>query len=461
MKSRLLFVTGLTILTAHFAALPRLAAQAQEAQTITSSRQNGDDVLRLTDGLQPPHAALPAPSPERVLLASEQTLRIGDLETIALTNNPTIAQAARRVDALDGKYVQVGLLPNPIIGYQGEEMGDEGAAGQQGMFVGQRFVTAGKLGLNRAVVSHEIERARQELQIQRMRVINAVRGRAYDTIVAQRAVTLNEQLVAIGKEGVKTAEQLRQGKVVSRIDVLQARVEGNSAKLALSNARNEHKAAWQRLAVVMGVPEMNPISLTADLGEAVPDLFWDDTVSRLLAESPELARARSGVERARCALARAQAGRTPDVDVEAAVRYNNATESTIASIGIGVPLQIFDRNQGNISRAHAELSAAQREVRRVQLVLQDRLAVVFKRYANARQQTRQYKAEILPDAESSLDLVRTGYQQGEFGYLDLLTSQRTYFRVNLAYLESLRGLWLSAVEIEGLLLTGGLAAPGA
>ena len=40
------------------------------------------------------------------------------------------------------------------------------------------------------------------------------------------------------------------------------------------------------------------------------------------------------------------------------------------------------------------------------------------------------------------------------------TIQRTYFRVNLAYLESLRELRLSTVQIEGLLLTGGLEAPG-
>lgn len=31
---------------------------------------------------------------------------------------------------------------------------------------------------------------------------------------------------------------------------------------------------------------------------------------------------------------------------------------------------------------------------------------------------------------------------------------------NLAYIDRLRELWLSAVEVDGLLLTGGLEAPG-
>jgi len=38
----------------------------------------------------------------------------------------------------------------------------------------------------------------------------------------------------------------------------------------------------------------------------------------------------------------------------------------------------------------------------------------------------------------------------------LLTAQRTYFRANLAYLDSLRELHVSAAAIDGLLLSGGL-----
>jgi outer membrane protein, heavy metal efflux system len=90
------------------------------------------------------------------------------------------------------------------------------------------------------------------------------------------------------------------------------------------------------------------------------------------------------------------------------------------------------------------------------LELQSRLAEAYERYASADQQVNRYVNEILPDAKKSLDLVRSGYEQGEFNYLELLTAQRTYFRVNLAYLESLREFWINRVRIEGMLLTGGL-----
>ena len=385
-------------------------------------------------------------------------MTFADLQQIALENNPTIAQASRRVAALGGKYVQVGLKPNPVTGYQGEEMGDEGSAGQQGVFFGQRFITGGKLKLNRAVVTHEIERSRQALEIQRQRVLNDVRVRAYEVVIAQRTIDLNEQLVEISNSAANVAKELAKAKEVGQVDVLRARVEANTARLQLNNARNQYTAFWRKLVLVLGVPDMEPTALADELQAETPTFTWEESTERLLSQSAELTRAWADVERARWALARAEAGRFPDVDVKASVRHNNASDYTTASIAVGIPLMIFNRNQGNIHRTHAELAAARREVRRVELDLQDRLATIFRSYTNARQQTEQYKSEILPDAESSLKLVQAGYQQGEFGYLELLTAQRTYTQVSLAYLQAIRELRVSAVQVEGLLVTGGLQA---
>jgi outer membrane protein TolC len=53
-------------------------------------------------------------------------------------------------------------------------------------------------------------------------------------------------------------------------------------------------------------------------------------------------------------------------------------------------------------------------------------------------------------------LVSEGFRQGEFGYLVLLTTQRTYFQTNLAYLDSLRDLRTAGAAIEGNLLTDSL-----
>ncbi len=380
-----------------------------------------------------------------------------DLEAIAMANNPTLVEAAYQVRALQGKRLQVGLYPNPVMAYVGEEIGDEGLAGQQGAIWGQEIVTAGKLRLNRAVVSKEICSAQEIFQAQRLRVRNDVRARVYDVLAARKDIELYEELVRIGEEGTDSAEKLFHAAEVSRVDVLQARVLMNRAKLALLNARNDRKAAWRRLVLVLGCPQMRPVAIAETLDAPLPALDWQSSLEKLLSESPEMAEAHIQKQRARWALRRACAERVGNVDLEGGARYNYASEETVAVAAIAVPVKIFDRNQGEIRQRQAELVAACREIERIDLVLQQRLADAFVEYANARQQVIHYRRDILPDARTSLDLTLRGYRQGVFGYLEVLTAQRTFFETNIAYIEGLRQLWVSTTYIEGLLLQGGLA----
>jgi outer membrane protein, heavy metal efflux system len=412
-----------------------------------------------TKPVDPPAGSATAqdsPTPPARQTVSGVTL--AELEETALQSNPTVAQAAARVEAARGRYVQVGLYPNPEIGYIGAEIGNEGRAGQQGGFVSQEIVTAKKLQLNRSVVSQEIRQAEYAWEMQRQRVLTDVRRSFYEAMVAQRAVELTEQLARIGDEGVKSVESLMKAKEVARGDLLQARIEADSAGIFLNRARNRYAAAWRNLAAVAGDVNMEPRPLAGNVQDGLAPLTWDDTFNRLLAQSPQLASAQTGVARAQAALNRECAGRVPNIDLQGAVQYDNATRDTFATVQVGIPIPIYNRNQGNIRRAQAELLAAQREVERVQLALRQRLSAVFEQYTNARFQVEKYQRDILPNAEASLKLTNSAYRQGEFGYLSLLTAQRTFFRTNLAYLDALRELRAAATTIEGNLLGDSLQA---
>ena len=383
-------------------------------------------------------------------------LTLSELEDIALGNNPAMAIAAARLDAAHGKWLQVGLPPNPIIGYSGDEMGDQGTSGQQGGFIGQTFVRGAKLQLNRAVVDQEIIIAQQILITQQFRVLTDVRSAFYDVLVAQRRMVTARELVTITQQAVKASEDLFKAKEVSQSIVLQARVESDRLKILLRNAQNQHSAAWRRLSTVAGNPDMQPRPLAGKLDGAMPKLAWDDALRRLLSESPEMAVAAAQVERARRAVDRAHAEVIPDLFVQVGVQQDSSTGDTITGVEVGLPLPIWNRNQGGIQQAEAKLTAAERNVDRVRLNLESRLAVVFQDYSNALYQVDQYSNQILPNADKARQLVARGYQGGEVGFLTLLTAQRTYFQTRLSYIESLREMWIRATEIEGLLLKGSL-----
>ena len=388
-------------------------------------------------------------------------MTLTDLESIALAKNPTLAQAAAGIAAARGAALQAGLYPNPTLGYSANEVGNEGRAGQQGMFLQQEFVTAGKLKLSRRAASQQVLEAEALFDAQRRRVLNDVRSIFYDVLVAQRTLELSTELVRVGNEGVRAAEDLLRAQEVSRGDLLQARVEADTARLLLVRAENRRQAAWRSLTAVMGTPHMTAVPIDGDLDTDLPNLQWEQSLSHLLSQSPELAAGQAAVQQAGWNLARAQAEPFPNVDVQAGTQYDTATEDQVVNLQVGLPVPLFNRNQGGIRRAQAEWNAARANVARIELDLQNRLAAAFERYSNARQQVEIYKSTILPNARASLDLTTLGYRQGEFAYPTLLISQRTFFQTNLTYLEALRELRQSAVAIDGMLLSGSLSnVPG-
>jgi cobalt-zinc-cadmium efflux system outer membrane protein len=403
------------------------------------------------------------PEPEQLPSANLKPVHIGaltltDLEQMAIAANPSVARAAALIESARGNWVQVGLPPNPSVGYEGQQIGSGGRAEQDGMFVEQEFVRGGKLALNRNVALQEIARAEHQLAAQQQRVLTDVRIAFYQVLVAQRQETLTLELRNIAAEGMKTAEALLRGNEVGKVDVVQAQIELENVEILVENARNRSRAAWQTLASVVGNPQLPPQPLEGDIDPLNAPLDWQQSLQRQLSNSPEIAAAMAEVESARWAVERARVEKTPNVTVQGLVNWrdNGIDGDPDGGITVGLPIPLWDRNQGGIVRAAQSAVAAEQALRQLELALQNRLAPVFERYANALNQVTRYRARILPAARQSLDLQRQNYEAGESGYVNLLTAQRTFSQTNWNYLESLRELRAAEAEIEGLLLSGSL-----
>lgn len=413
-----------------------------------SSEAAPNDLL----SLQMPADTLPQP----IVESAKNSLSLPDLEQMARENNPTLRMASAAVMAARGRQVQAGLYPNPSIGYSGEEMGDMGTAGKQGGFVSQQFITGGKLRLDRAIAGQEIQASQSLFAAQELRLLSDVRLRFYDALVAQRREELTGQLVNIGQQSSDLTQRLFRAQQVSQSDLLQAEIESQEAQILSNNARNQIAEARRRLATVVGLSTLEEKRLDGQLDAEIPNYEWEETYTRILAQNPELAAAQSRIQRARFLIERARRENIPNVDVMAEAMHINQSGSDAATVQVGIPIPIFKRNQGNRLQAEAELIAAENGIGRIELDLRDRLAMVYRRYANAHQQVDRYKTEILPRAQQSIDLVTRGYGAGQVDFLALLTSQRTYIRVNLAYLDALAELRQASTLIEGQLLSDSL-----
>ncbi len=434
---------------------PRLVIAAFTLATacITANGQElvqPPSVAGLTDAASKAEPSRPQPLP------SIGGLTLETLEQMALANHPAISLANARIRALQGKCLQVGLPPNPTIGYVAGEIGNEGNAGQQGGFIGQNFITAGKLQKNRSIVAAEINRAEQQLAAMQRRVQTDLRKGYYAALLAQRRHQLAEALVRVNTNAAAASKSLYEAEEIPLAGLLQTEVQQQNALVLQRTAQNGLSQAWRRLSAIVGGEALPIQPLVGDVSQIPESLDWHNQLSRLQAESPEIAAAMAGVDRARRALNRACVQSVPNINTQLSVQYDDSTQDTIAGVQVGIALPAWNRNQGGIRQAKAEVSEAVRNVDRVELDLNRRLADAFRQYSDAHITATTYATDILPRAQQTFDLVQQGYAEGEVGYLDVLAAQRTFSQTNLTYLDALGSLWESYVQIDGLLLDGSL-----
>lgn len=386
-------------------------------------------------------------------------LTLESLESTALASNPSIARAAAAVAAAQGAALQAGLPLNPVVGYEGQQIGSGGQAEQHGLLVGQEFLRHEKRTLSREVACREVRMAQYRLAAQRARVVTDVRMAFYRVVRAQRQIDMSADLLRISQQALNAAQALMDAKEIARTDVLQAQIEVEVARTALENARNQHVSAWNQLAAVTGQSSLAVVPLAGDLFAPPTPLEFDSVLAWLRGQSPEIAEAITNVERARFNLQRQIVEPRPNLSVQSLYNFvdNGIGGKPDAALAVSVPVPLWNRNQGAIQQARYEVSVAEQALAQLELALQQRLAPVYERYANAKNLMQQYGQTILPAASEALQLTQKTFEVGEIGFTNLLIVQRSYRQQQLIFLEAAEALRLSEAEINGLLLSGSLS----
>lgn len=384
-------------------------------------------------------------------------LSLEELLQIAVAANPTLQQAYALIQQAEGNWLQVGLYPNPTFTWH-DEANNAPFDYHYGV-LSQSIVTGKKLKLNRAVATSDVDRARWEAEAQNLRVLNDVQIRFIAAMGAQRQVDVAEELLKIAERGVEVSEQFYKAEQVSEADVLQARLQLNDTLVLLRTARFRAAAAWRQLGNIIGSPDFPVRPLTGNLEDEVPQIDFDFAYTQLLSQSPQLRAARARAEAAQVQVRREEVQPIPNITAQGGAGADVLPAGkgfTGYLVQLGGEVPVYNRNQGNIAAAAAQLEVAQLEVTRLELSLRDDLADAFQRYQSARNEVETYRELILPTAERNLKLSQEAYEEGEFDFLRVLVARRALFSARVNYVTALTNLRSSVIEIQGLLLTGGL-----
>ena len=363
----------------------------------------GCALVALATALAAPAWADPAPSYADLLARLDQT--------------PATLEADANLDAAEARVRQAGVRANPVLGLDIENAFGSGPF--SGFDNAETTLAISKdlelWGLRPARVA--VARAEAgTVALQRDLAVIDAAGRLALTYAeaeaAQRRAELAEETLTLTLADARAALILVEEGREPLLRGIQGESEAAAARAALDEAVAEREAAYARLTAVALLP--TPVtrvddSLLNDVPATVP-LATGDALPVRVAEAE-----REAAER-RITAARIQ-GR-PDVNASIGVRRYEAEDATALTVGLSLPLPLFDRNRGNIDAAQAEFRAAdarllnaRQEARADRAAAQARLSASVSRVSAA-------DAGVTA-AEEAYRLSRIGFEAGRISQLEL------------------------------------------
>ncbi|WP_149536661.1 TolC family protein [Siccirubricoccus phaeus] len=349
---------------------------------------------------------------------------------LALTRAPILrsAEAGRR--AAQGDRVTAGLRPNPDFTLNAENIGGSGSYGglrslETTYSLSQRIETGGKRQARIEAANRAVALTGLDVEAVRLDLVREVVRALAEAVATGRAVEIARERVRLADEVLRATRARVEAGREPFPQQRRAEVARETAAVFAERAQREAGAALRVLAVLLATPGVEVMPARAawfdDLGPR-PD---PTRAAALPPEQLDRARLDALIDQRRAELDVQRRNAIPDVAVGAGVRrFREAGDDTAFVLGLSVPLPVFDRNQGNILRAGAELSRAEAEAERGQLYLNAALADAERRLDQAWRAADSLRRVVLPAATEAASAAREGYAAGKFSLLEVLDAQR-------------------------------------
>src|ERR1700722_19875925 len=369
------------------------------------------------DHSSPPQS--PASAPQLLQgVSTHPPLKLEAFLAMADKNNPTLRQAAAVVRRSAALARQASLYPNPTVGYEGDQIrGGSYGGGEQGGFVAQTIVLGGKLGLRQDVYKQQKQADQIAAEAQMRRVHSDVTRMFYHALSAQQTVLVRGRLLALATDAVETAHQLANVGQADSPDVLQAAVEAEQAAIEYTEAQRLFIERFKSLAAlaVNTATEVAPLDAVLD---ASPNIDQAAVVDTIVQQGPGVKQAQQQVAIAQARVKDEKREVGSDLQLRGGEQANlealpeapgrKTGAQSFASVGIELP--IWNRNQGNLHAAQADLEQARQEITRTQLSLRQQAEVLLQNYLSAKMEADLYRPALLPRARRAYELYLDKYR---------------------------------------------------
>lgn len=385
-----------------------------------------------------------------------ENLTLDQALELAESLQPELAEAKAMVEAAEAQARQAGAFPNPegIVGVQQQPFSGNDASEKEYLAgVGQVIPLGRRLAKAREADLLERDVRLRELDVKRQSIRKRVHGAFATALYQEKAFHLQSGIMQNIEKAVATIRARLEAGDALLEDTARMEMELARTKTELKRAESMRGQSLIALASAIGDATLSVKSLTGTL-DATFEIPALETLAAHLSSQPESAQVEADIRMLKSRVDVAKAERIPDVRAELLYHRLEAGKVNTLDVGLSIPLPLFNRNKGNISKALAEVAAGEARSRMTQNELTTRLRETYLQLATALANNATFKSEIISKADTVLKGAEARYAAGDVSLTEVLSVRRDWAAVQLGYLESLRDVMQAWAELLPYVVAG-------
>lgn len=364
---------------------------------------------------------------DREPVAGDPPARIGLEEALdlALRRSPELEAARARVEEARARRLTARTYPhNPQISVSaGDRSGADASTTDRGVELTQQIEIAGQRGKRIRAAEAALAAAEAVLRRAERALAHRVELAFARALAAERRVEIARSELSLLERLLAFEERRLSAGAGTQIDLNLARAAAGRVRQRLETTRAERATARSALAEAIGADPTKALAPRGPLPRWKGDLPpLDELVERALARRADLAARRSEVQRSRRRLELERRLAVPNLRAGVFERREEGDEITGAMVSIGIPL--FDRNQGGIAQADAEIDRRKADLDTSELAVRRSVADAWSRYRAARRAVAALDTLVVGTLAESLELLERALAAGKVSAGDVLVLRR-------------------------------------
>lgn len=392
---------------------------------------------------------------------SEKVATITSLQQaldLALQNNPGIQAAKSNWESVQQQIKVAGAWPEPTLSFTQfvESVETRNGPQNQQIAINQMLPVWGTTGLKSGIVAEKAQKAYQDYQTARQRVMSQVKS-VWSTLFwidSSRATLLEyKDLVQTFRNIAETHYSTGKGLQTS---ILKSQLEISSLDEKLLDFGQMRETASSKLKALLNQP--SDISIPAVRILRLPKIHSSeqaliDSLNRhrqdlLGLQAMINAKAKNITLQKRANLPMVGVGvnyiRIGDTQMPAA---NPGKDALAVMAKIDLPLW-FGKNKAKVEKARNEYSGIRYQYANKKNVAVAEVKSLYAQIMQSSQTLDLYRNQILPQAEQTLNSALAAYRTGDLGFLDLLDAERMIVQFKLKFYKEQANYYKSVADLE-------------